>query len=184
MTFDKCFELTVKAEGGYVNDPTDLGSETIYGISRKHHPDSTIWKYVDKWKERGMTPYEINKMAKSTPEFIDFVKAIYRGGYWASCKCDKLNSKYHLPMFNCAVNIGVKNASKLFQRALGVPDDGIIGKQSINKAYISSPKIVLEKFYANWEWYYDQVVSKRPEQAKFRKGWHNRIEQVKKDNCD
>ena len=80
--------------------------------------------------------------------------------------------------------MGVKNASEVFQRALGVADDGIIGKITIRKAYISSPKTVLEKFYANWEGYNDAVVAKRPEQAKFRKGWHNRIEQVKKDNCD
>lgn len=184
MRFEQAFRLVGVAEGGYVNDPTDLGGETCMGISRKHHPYSEIWKYIDKWKERGMTPYEINKMAKSTPEFMDFVKAIYRGAYYNPCKCPELKSLYRFPLFSCAVNIGVKNASKLFQRALGVKDDGIIGKQSINKAYISSPKIVLEKFYANWEWYYDQVVSKRPEQAKFRKGWHNRIEQVKKDNCD
>lgn len=184
MRFDKAFQLVGVAEGGYVNDPTDLGGETICGISRKHHPNSKIWEYIDKWKARGLTPYEINKLAKSTPEFMDFVKAIYRGSYYNPCKCPELKSLYRYPLFNCAVNIGVKNASKLFQRALGVQDDGIIGKITTRKAYISSPKTVLEKFYDNWEKYYDAVVAKRPEQAKFRKGWHNRIEQVKKDNCD
>ena len=184
MRFDKAFELIGVAEGGYVDDPVDLGGQTIMGISRKHHPTSTIWQYVDKWKERGMSPKKITEMAKNTPEFIDFVKAIYRGAYYNPCKCPELKSLYRYPLFSCAVNIGVKNASKLFQRALGIKDDGIIGKQSINKAYISSPKIVLEKFYDNWERYYDLVISKRPEQAKFRKGWHNRIEQVKKYNCD
>ena len=34
-TFNKIIEVVIGHEGGYVNDPTDLGGETKYGITKR-----------------------------------------------------------------------------------------------------------------------------------------------------
>ena len=41
-TFNKIIEVVIKHEGGYVNDPNDLGGETKYGITKRFYPDVDI----------------------------------------------------------------------------------------------------------------------------------------------
>lgn len=41
-TFDRCFELVIGSEGGYVNNPKDPGGETKYGISKRAYPELEI----------------------------------------------------------------------------------------------------------------------------------------------
>ena len=40
--FDKAFEFTIGVEGGYVNDPSDPGGETKFGVSKKSYPNLDI----------------------------------------------------------------------------------------------------------------------------------------------
>ena len=42
MNFNKIIEKVLEHEGGYVNDPTDLGGETKYGITKRFYPDVDI----------------------------------------------------------------------------------------------------------------------------------------------
>ena len=41
-TFDEIIEKVLEHEGGYVNDPDDLGGETKYGITKRFYPDVDI----------------------------------------------------------------------------------------------------------------------------------------------
>lgn len=182
MNFSASFDLLMKAEGGYSNNKFDSGGYTLFGITRKNHPKSPMWEKVDKWTAQGLNGAEIAKIAPQDKYFMDFVKAEYRGHYWAPCKCDELRSIYCYPVFNCAVNLGVRQASKLFQRALGVTADGFIGNITIATAYRSHYADVLDKFYELWRQFYDDLIAKKPKNEVFRKGWYNRIENVKKQN--
>ena len=40
--FDKSFEVLMRVEGGYVDDPNDKGGKTKYGISQKSYPNIDI----------------------------------------------------------------------------------------------------------------------------------------------
>ena len=40
--FEKAFKYVIYNEGGYVNDPSDLGGETKYGISKRSYPNLDI----------------------------------------------------------------------------------------------------------------------------------------------
>lgn len=48
------FNLALKRmlghEGGYSNDPDDLGKETYKGISRANHKNWSGWTQIDKYK--------------------------------------------------------------------------------------------------------------------------------------
>ena len=40
--FKDIIKVTLKHEGGYVNDPKDLGGETNMGITKRFYPDLDI----------------------------------------------------------------------------------------------------------------------------------------------
>lgn len=184
MNFDKAFELIIVAEGGYVNDPKDSGGETILGVSRKAHPNWTGWKYVDIYKERGNGPKEITRISTDPRgEIWPLVKALYRGAYWNSCRCDDLPDLHRYPLFSCAINCGISSAAAFYQRALGVPDDGKIGLATIKAARNYRDQAgVLREFFEIWATHYDKIVERRPDQIKYLNGWKNRIKAVEKNN--
>ena len=41
-SFEEIINKVLEHEGGYVNDPTDLGGETKYGITKRFYPDLDI----------------------------------------------------------------------------------------------------------------------------------------------
>lgn len=117
MSFDKAFEHVVGVEGGYVNHPNDPGGETIYGITRRDHPQA--------W-------------ANGRPT-IDQAKAIYRDQYWRPVKADDLPWPLAMFVFDAAVNQGVGTATRLLQKTLGVAQDGIIGNNTLAAIRRSNP---------------------------------------------
>ena len=122
-SFDFCVEVILEHEGGYVNDPNDPGGETIYGISRRSHPEA--------WRDGTPTREQ--------------AKEIYLAHYWNPIKGDKLSPPVALCVFDAAVNQGVGWASKALQRAAGVAEDGIIGPATI-KAANANPLRTAERF--------------------------------------
>ena len=48
--FRTAYYLTMGHEGGYNNDPDDVGGETYKGIARNYHASWEGWKIVDMYK--------------------------------------------------------------------------------------------------------------------------------------
>ncbi len=109
MNFDQAFEHVVGVEGGYVNDPRDPGGETIYGITKRDHPD--LW-------------------VSGRPS-IEQAKARYRQQYWDPVKADQLPWPLAMFVFDAAVNQGVATAVKLLQKSLNVAQDGVLGNNTL-----------------------------------------------------
>ena len=65
--FDEIIEGVLKHEGGYVNDPTDLGGETNFGITKRFYPDVDIKNLTE-----------------------EGAKEIYKKDYWDKNKVDDL----------------------------------------------------------------------------------------------
>lgn len=49
--FDEEFKKVIVVEGGYVDDPDDIGGETYLGISRRYNPNSKMWNIIDDIKK-------------------------------------------------------------------------------------------------------------------------------------
>ena len=109
MSFDRAFGLVVGVEGGYVNDPNDPGGETIYGITKRDHPE--VW----------ITGHPTLAVAKE----------IYQHSYWAPAHCGDLDWPLSMLVFDSAVNQGVGTAVKLLQKTLGTVQDGILGQNTL-----------------------------------------------------
>lgn len=106
--FKEAFEKVVYNEGGYVNDPDDAGGETYMGISRRAHPNSIIWKHVDKITAKYKTFKTITKYLKQNKELTKEIECIYKSDYWMKFNLDKEKSqRLANQIFDSAVNIGV-----------------------------------------------------------------------------
>ena len=125
IAFEKAFELILELEGGYVNDSRDSGGETSYGISKRAYPNLDI---------KALT--------------IKDAHSLYFRDYWTPIKGDSLPDAIAIVMFDCAVNQGVSKAIKLLQRALKLPDDGVIGPQTLTAANRADGKMLMVNFCA------------------------------------
>lgn len=106
--FDRCFQIVVGHEGGYVNNPSDPGGETKFGICKRDYPHLDI---------KALT--------------IDQAQAIYLANYWQPIKGDSLPWPLCLYVFDCAVNQGVRPAVMMLQQTIDTAQDGIPGVQTI-----------------------------------------------------
>lgn len=141
---------------GYVNDPSDRGGETKFGVAKNPNPDVDIAKLT--WAE---------------------AKDIYYKKYWLAAKCDQLPGRYAALHFDVAVNSGVGRAAKFLQRALGIEDDGVIGPVTLRKANETDVFLLCESVCLQREQFYNSIVARDPSQAKFLKGWLRRVNELR-----
>lgn len=92
--FKKSLEFTLKWEGGYVNDPSDPGGETKWGISKRAFPELDI---------RNLTEQQ--------------AADIYANHYWDAAGCDGLPLPLCTCVFDTAVNHGVERAVRWLRNA-------------------------------------------------------------------
>jgi lysozyme family protein len=95
LMFDLIIAKILQHEGGYVNDPDDLGGETKYGISKRTFPNVDIKNLTRK-------------------EAIE----IYRKTYYEPLKISEFtNINLALNYMDMAVNAGKKNAKEILDKA-------------------------------------------------------------------
>ena len=155
-TFDEIIEHVLKHEGGYVNDPTDLGGETNYGITKRFYPDIDIKNLTE-----------------------EQAKEIYKRDYWDKNRVDELPEQLRHIFFDMCVNQGRGTAVKVLQRAANAKGaklkvDGGMGPatlkaiQNVEHDRVKSYRVL---HYAN-------LVINKPEQEKFWYGWFKRALEV------
>ena len=152
-TFDEIIEQVLEHEGGYVDDPTDSGGETKYGISKKAYPNEDI---------KGLT--------------VERAKELYKRDYWDRFKVDNLPDRIRHIYFDMCVNMGGGRATKILQEACNsknsykIDVDGGIGKNTIK----ASANLEDFRLRAYRVMFYAELVMKKPEQMKFWVGWFRR----------
>jgi len=163
--FQPSFEHVLKSEGGYVNDPLDRGGETNLGVTK------AAWaQYIGR-------PVQDGEMKALT---VDVVAPFYKKGYWDKCRCDELPAGLDYAVFDFAVNAGPGRAAKFLQQAVGVTADGAIGPATMAAVAKADPAQALVAFGNAKEAFYQAIVARDPSQARFIKGWMNRVASVEK----
>lgn len=132
-TFEKSFTKTVKAEGGYVNDPNDAGGETYMGVTRKYHPNLAMWNKIDKYK-KSLSKKELNKVLKEDEQVQKDVRSVYWNSYWKPLRLDEVNSQLIAnQFFDNAINCGVTATIKLMQKIKLMKVTGKMSNELIKK---------------------------------------------------
>jgi lysozyme family protein len=136
-------------EGGYVNDPSDAGGETKFGISKRAHPDINIKALTkDQARDILVQDYIID------PGFGDLTPG--------SLRDQLIDFGYHS---------GPSAAIRTLQAVLGVPVDGVLGPSTraalqrwdpirLNNALVKARVVKLAA-----------LVQAKPQNLKFIKGW-------------
>jgi lysozyme family protein len=155
--FEKAITIVLKHEGGYVNDPNDLGGETKYGISKRSYPHLDI---------KNLT--------------VEQAIEIYRRDWWDKYRYGDIKDQdVATKVFDLSVNMGPVTAHRLLQEALvflGYPVeiDGIIGPQTIAAANKADPRRLLHVIRWLAAHHYYRIAAQSPQSRAFLIGWLNR----------
>lgn len=173
MTLDQIIDATIKAEGGYVNDPADSGGATNHGITEKTA------------RANGYQG-DMRNLPLST------AKQIYRSEYLVKpgfADFASVSSELAAELFDTGVNMGPVWATKFLQRATnalsgsGLAVDGKMGPatRSAVNAYLGSrsnaASILVKALNCLQGARYIELVEANPTQRKFINGWiANRVD--------
>ena len=158
----------VKWEGGFVNDPDDLGGATNIGV--------TLTTYKLYCRRKGYPVPTVERLKNLTKEqFADILKSMY----WDACKADEIVSQSVAnAIVDWAWNSGTSTAVKEIQRVLGVKNDGIIGNITLAAINSQSPLPLFGRVQQARIAYLHRICNARPANNKFIKGWLNRVQSL------
>ena len=115
MDFAAAVKYVLMSEGGYTDHPLDPGRETMYGITK------AVAREAGYQGDMRQLP-------------LDLAKQIFKAQYWDKVRADELPAVVRYPVFDAAVNSGVRQSIIWLQRALKVTDDGVLGPKTIAAA--------------------------------------------------
>ena len=153
VEFDDIIEKVLEHEGGYVDDPTDAGGETKYGISKRAYPDEDIKELT-----------------------VERAKELYKRDYWDRYRTGDLPDRLRHIYVDMCINMGGGRAIKILQEACNsknatkIDVDGGIGPATIKAATNVEPF----RLRAYRVMFYAELVMKKPEQERFWVGWFRR----------
>lgn len=172
---DKIIDRIIKVEGGYVDDPSDSGGETNFGITIAL---ARRFGYVGAMRD--------------LPRSVAF--DIYTAKFWNVIKADdlaKLSELVTEEVVDTSVNMGPSRAGKFLQRALNVLNkrgslyldvavDGAIGAATISalRAYLDSrdEETLAKALNCLQGAYYITLAERREKDERFVYGWlKNRV---------
>ena len=169
--FNLAFSKMLSHEGGYVNDPDDLGGETYKGIARNSHGSWQGWALIDQFKNKPDFPHSLD----TNPKLQNLVEQFYINNFWLPLNAELIQNQTSADsVFDFAVNSGLTTATRLVQSIVGTKIDGIIGEITLNKinsmdlGYFQA-KLIVAKIE-----YYINTIRKRPTSKKFLLGWISR----------
>lgn len=162
---NKLVSHILKWEGGFINDPDDLGGVTNKGVCFR-----TYKLYRSR---KGLSQPTIEDLKNiSDDEFSLILKEMY----WDACRADKIQSQgVANAIVDWAWHSGTTTAAKEIQKVLGVSSDGIIGNITLSAINSQSPLPLFGKIKAARIKYIERICKSRPANQKFYRGWMNRI---------
>ena len=166
----KLIPFIKKWEGGFVNDPDDLGGATYAGVTFE-----TYKTYCMNNKLPSPTTESLKKMSD------EHWNSIFKTMYWDRWNADEIKSQSVANILVDWLWASGIYAIKRPQTIIRVVPDGIVGIKTLTTI---NSKVPLELFNAIRQDRIDfinEICKKRPANLKFKKGWLNRINDLKFD---
>ncbi|WP_417243237.1 holin-associated N-acetylmuramidase [Celeribacter sp.] len=179
-TVQQIADEIIDREGGYVNDPSDPGGATKYGVTI-----GTLRRLgVDVDGDGKVSISDVRKLSREQ------ARDIFVSHYFHGPRIDELPPALQASVFDMYVNAGA-NAVRVLQRLLGdmgikLAVDGVIGPQTIEAAQIAqslAPHHLVDAYGIARRNYYYALADRRPSSRKYAKrrdggkgGWIVRAE--------
>jgi lysozyme family protein len=166
---NKLAPFILKWEGGFVNDPDDLGGATNKGI--------TIATYRLYRSKKGYKTTTVDDLKNITgTEWTDILKTMY----WDKWQADQINNQSIANILVDWVWASGAYGIELPQKFLNVVSDGIVGPKTLAAVNgYPDQRELFDKIVAERVDFVNRIVKSRPANAKFKKGWLNRINDFK-----
>jgi lysozyme family protein len=161
MTVDDIIDDIIRREGGYGDRPADRGGPTKYGITQAT---------LSVWRARPVTAKDVEELT------VEEARRIYRTLYIDKPGFASLPEPLRGLVVDTAVHSGVKTAVRLLQKALGgILVDGVLGQETFAAVQDANLSWLYRKMLAERIRYLGEVITVRPANAEFAKGWMARI---------
>lgn len=161
MTDEDVLGEIMTREGGFVNDPLDKGGATNHGITQAT---------LSAWRGKPVSVEDVKALD------VAEARSILRDRYLAKPGIDKLASpELRAAVLDWSVNSGPANAIKGLQRAVDVPEDGVMGPLTVRTANAENGRKVAMLVHCQRLKFLGRLVTNNPTQAKFAAGWLNRV---------
>lgn len=165
--FELYIPLLSDFEGGYVDDPDDLGGATNMGI--------TYRTYCEFMRSEGLLPTKEKFKAMS----VDLRNKIIKVKFWDYCKADEINNQsLAVAIVDWYVNSGLHSVLAV-QRILNLKRDGIVGPVTLGGINNANSKDLFEAIQKARIAFIYQICIDRPQNNKYKNGWLNRINKIK-----
>ena len=159
----------LKWEGGFVNDPADLGGATNMGVT------IGAWKSCGYDKD-GDGDIDVDDQRLLTRE--DVVNRVLKPHYWDRWKADDIKSQSVANILVDWVWASGAHGIKIPQRLLGVSVDGIVGPKTLAAVNARNPRELFDMIKIARFDFIEDICRKRPANNKFKRGWMNRINDI------
>lgn len=161
---EKLVPFILKWEGGFVNDPDDLGGATNRGV--------TLVTYAQYCKKKGYPVPTVERLKNlSEREWTEILKTMY----WDRWKADQIESQSVANILVDWVWASGNYGIKIPQKLIGVTVDGIVGPKTIDAVNSRNPRELFDLIKIARFDYIEDICRKRPSNNKFKRGWINRI---------
>ena len=165
----KLVPFILKWEGGFVNDPDDLGGATNMGVT------IGAWKSCGYDKD-GDGDIDVDDLHLLTRE--DVVNRVLKPHYWDRWKADLIQDQSVANILVDWVWASGAHGIKIPQRLLGVTVDGIVGPKTIAAVNAKNPRELFDMIKIARFDFIEDICLQRPTNNKFKRGWMNRINDI------
>ena len=164
----KLVPFILKREGGFVNDPDDLGGATNRGV--------TFATYMQYRKKKGLPAPTVNDLKNmSQDEWTEIMKSMY----WDRWRADEIKSQSVANILVDWVWASGVHGIKIPQELVGVLSDGIVGAKTLAAVNSRNPRELFDQIKLARFDFIEEICRKRPANNKFKRGWMNRINDIK-----
>jgi lysozyme family protein len=166
--FDEALAVVLRHEDPKLSGvvTTDCGGRTRFGIAERSHPKVGDDFYCGP-KENA----------------LQVAREIYRNDYWNPIHGEEIaDQQIAGKLLDMAVNMGVRQATILCQRALNactairLIEDGVVGQKTLSAINGCNPQVLLVHLREASAGFYRHIASVRPEAAQYLRGWLARAE--------
>ena len=165
----KLAPFILKWEGGFVNDPDDLGGAINMGVT------IGAWKSCGYDKD-GDGDIDVDDLHLLTRE--DVVNRVLKPYYWDRWKADSIQDQSVANILVDWIWASGVHGIKIPQDLLGVIPDGIVGPKTLVAVNSRNPRELFDQIKIARFDFIEDICRKRPANNKFKRGWMNRINDI------
>ena len=153
---------------GWADDPDDLGGQTMVGV--------TMATYEEYCRRKGYpTPTTGRLMDLSYNDWKSILKMLY----WDRWNADEIRSQSIAEIVCDFVWASGVHGIKVPQDLVGVIPDGIVGPKTLAAVNSRNPRELFDQIKIARFDFIEDICRKRPANNKFKRGWMNRINDIK-----